>query len=128
MIVRDVSGVGVDHNVEVDLNNIDQIEVVRGPSSLLYANGGVGGIINIVDSTIAREDFSESDLRLGLESQSVNDGETFDFSYQNNLGGLNFSLAILIFQMVQCSTMKKSTKRIMRKAMRKRATRKIWAT
>jgi iron complex outermembrane receptor protein len=92
MIVRDVSGVGVDHNVEVDLNNIDQIEVVRGPSSLLYANGGVGGIINIVDSTIAREDFSESDLRLGLESQSVNDGETFDFSYQNNLGGLNFSL------------------------------------
>ena len=92
MVVRDVSGLGGDHNVEIDLNNVDQIEVVRGPSSLLYANGGIGGIVNIVDSTIAREDFSESDLRLGLESQSVNDGETYDFSYQNNMGGLNFSL------------------------------------
>ena len=92
MVVRDVSGLGGDHIVETDLNNVDQIEVIRGPSSLLYANGGIGGIVNIVDSTIAREDFSESDLRLGLESQSVNDGETYDFSYQNNMGGLNFSL------------------------------------
>ena len=54
MVNRDVSAIGVDHPVEIDLNNVQQIEVVRGPSSLLFANGGVGGIINIVDNTIAR--------------------------------------------------------------------------
>ncbi len=93
MVVRDVAGIGVDHVNDVDLNNIQQIEIVRGPSSLLYANGTIGGIINIVDSTIAREDFTESELKLGLEAQSVNDGDSHNLSYQNNLGGLNFSLA-----------------------------------
>ena len=93
MIVRDVAGIGVDHVNDVDLNNIQQIEIVRGPSSLLYANGTIGGIINIVDSTIAREDFAESELKLGLEAQSVNDGDSHNLSYQNNLGGLNFSFA-----------------------------------
>ena len=93
MVVRDVTGIGVDHVNDVDLNNIQQIEIVRGPSSLLYANGTIGGIINIVDSTIAREDFAESELKLGLEAQSVNDGDSHNLSYQNNLGGLNFSFA-----------------------------------
>ena len=93
MVVRDVGGIGADHVNDVDLNNIQQIEIVRGPSSLLYANGTIGGIINIVDSTIAREDFTESELKLGLEAQSVNDGDSHNLSYQNNLGGLNFSFA-----------------------------------
>ena len=93
MVVRDVAGIGVDHVNDVDLNNIQQIEIVRGPSSLLYANGTIGGIINIVDSTIARQDFAESELKLGLEAQSVNDGDSHNLSYQNNLGGLNFSFA-----------------------------------
>ena len=50
------------------MNNIQQIEVVRGPSSLLYANGGVGGIINIVDNTIARKDFAGEEINLDIES------------------------------------------------------------
>ena len=89
---RDVSGLGADHVVEIDFNNIQQIEVVRGPSSLFYANGSSGGIINIVDNTIARKDFTESDLTVGYEVQSVNNGNIGDLSYENNIGGLNFSL------------------------------------
>ena len=92
-VVRDVSGLGPDHGNDVDLNNIEQIEIIRGPSSLLYSGGTIGGIINVVDNTIARKDFEESIFKLGLETQSVNDGDSHDFSYQNNLGGLNISLA-----------------------------------
>ena len=93
LVVRDVSGLGPDHANDVDLNNIQQIEVVRGPSSLLYSSGTIGGIVNIVDNTIARKDVVESAFRLGLELQSVNNGDTQDFSYQNNIGGLNISAA-----------------------------------
>ena len=89
---RDASGLGADHPVEIDFNNIQQIEVVRGPSSLFYANGTSGGIINIVDNTIARKDFTESDLTVGYEVQSVNNGNIGELSYENNFGGLNFSL------------------------------------
>ena len=93
VVVRDVSGLGPDHVNDVDLNNIQQIEIVRGPSSLLYSNGTIGGIVNIVDNTIARKDFEESKVRLGLEVQTVNDGDSHDFSFQNNIGGLNISAA-----------------------------------
>lgn len=93
VVVRDVSGLGPDHINEVDLNNIQQIEIVRGPSSLLYSKGSIGGIINIVDNTIARTDFEDSEFKLGLEAQTVNHGDSHDFSYQNNLGGFNVSLA-----------------------------------
>ena len=37
VVNRDVSGLGVDHLNDVDLNDISQIEIVKGPSSLLYA-------------------------------------------------------------------------------------------
>ena len=53
MVNRDVSGLGVDHLNDIDLNDIEQIEIVKGPSSLLYANGTIGGIINIVDDCIS---------------------------------------------------------------------------
>ena len=89
---RDVSGLGADHPVEIDFNNVQQVEVVRGPSSLFYANGASGGIINVVDNTIARKDFTESDLTVGYEVQSVNNGNIGELSYENNFGGLNFSL------------------------------------
>ncbi|MBA59036.1 MAG: TonB-dependent receptor, partial [Gammaproteobacteria bacterium] len=92
MVVRDVGGIGADHTLEVDLNNVQQIEIIRGPSSLLYTNGSIGGIVNVVDNTIARSDFDQMEFKFGAEGQSVNDGEAYDFSYQNNIGGLNISL------------------------------------
>ena len=93
MAVRDVSGLGGDHINDIDMNNVQQIEVVRGPSSLLHANGSIGGIINVVDKTIAREDFTTPTFRLGLERQSVNDGDAHQLSYENTVGGLNVSFA-----------------------------------
>ena len=93
MVNRDVTGLGADHPNDIDLSHLEQIEIVRGPSSLLYANGTIGGIINVVDKTIARENLTQSDFRFGIERQSVNDGETAEFSYQNNIGGLNLSVS-----------------------------------
>ena len=92
MVNRDVSGLGVDHLNDVDLNDISQIEIVKGPSSLLYANGTIGGIINVVDDTISTVNFEAPEANFGLETQSVNDGEAQSFSYKENIGGFNFSL------------------------------------
>ena len=36
--VRDVSGIGADHLNEVDLSNVQQIEIAKGPSSILMAD------------------------------------------------------------------------------------------
>ncbi|MDB4158542.1 TonB-dependent receptor [Gammaproteobacteria bacterium] len=89
MVNRDVSGLGADHLNDVDLNNIEQIEIVKGPSSLLYANGTIGGIINVVDDCVAPKDFDKPELFVTLESQSVNDGDTKAINYKNNINGFN---------------------------------------
>ena len=91
MVNRDVSGLGVDHLNDVDLNDIGQIEIVKGPSSLLYANGTIGGIINVVDDVISPVDFDTREIKVGYEDQSVNDGDSKTINYRNNIGGFNFN-------------------------------------
>ena len=59
VVVRDVGTLGPDHINDVNLLNTQQIEVVKGPSALLYANGGAGGVINVVDNSIAKTDFTK---------------------------------------------------------------------
>lgn len=89
MVNRDVSGLGADHLNDLDLNDISQIEIVKGPSSLMYANGTIGGIINVVDDCIAALNYELPKLVAGYETQSVNDGNTEYFNYKNNIGGFN---------------------------------------
>ena len=89
MVNRDVSGLGVDHLNDIDLNDIQQIEIVKGPSSLLYANGTIGGIINVVDNCIAEGNYDKQEFIAGLETQSVNDGDVQHFNYKNNIAGFN---------------------------------------
>ncbi len=89
--IRDVSGIGADHLNEVDLSNVQQIEIAKGPSSLMYASGTAGGIVNIVDSAIARSDITDSNLRISAETQTVNDGSSGSLSYSGNISGLNLT-------------------------------------
>lgn len=46
--VTDVSGEGADHAVGVDTLRARQIEVIRGPATLLYGSGAAGGVVNVV--------------------------------------------------------------------------------
>ena len=92
MVNRDVSGLGADHLNDIDLNNLEQVEIVKGPSSLLYANGTSGGIINVVDNCIAPEDFSTQEFIAGLETQSVNDGDSEYFNFKDNVNGFNVNV------------------------------------
>jgi len=43
----DVSGEGGDHTIAIDPSRAEQIEVFRGPATLLYGSGAAGGVINV---------------------------------------------------------------------------------
>ena len=90
-VIRDVSALGPDHAVDVSLSDVKQIEIVRGPSALMYSNGSIGGIVNVVDNSIPTSDLEGFGGSLGAEAQSVNDGEAVDLSLRGNLGGLNLT-------------------------------------
>ncbi len=48
----DVSTVSVDHAVTIEPFLADQIEVLKGPASLLYGSGAIGGAVNVVDGRV----------------------------------------------------------------------------
>lgn len=49
---QDVSTVSQDHAPAIEPFLADQIEVLKGPSTLLYGSGAIGGAVNVVDGRI----------------------------------------------------------------------------
>ena len=50
--ILDASDVSPDHAVTVDTLLAQRIEVVRGPATLLYGGGAIGGVVNVLDDKI----------------------------------------------------------------------------
>lgn len=39
---------GDEHGIEVDENTVDRVEVIKGPSSLIYGSDAIAGVINLI--------------------------------------------------------------------------------
>jgi iron complex outermembrane receptor protein len=50
----DVSNTSVDHAVAVNPLTAERIEVLRGPSALLFGSSAIGGVVNVIDARIPR--------------------------------------------------------------------------
>ncbi|MBX3702437.1 MAG: TonB-dependent receptor [Steroidobacteraceae bacterium] len=51
----DASGISEDHAVAIDPALADQVEVLRGPATLLYGSGTAGGLVNVVTNRLHEE-------------------------------------------------------------------------
>ena len=49
---NDISGLSPDHANSVEPILAERIEVLRGPSTLLYGSGAIGGVVNVIDNRI----------------------------------------------------------------------------
>jgi len=50
--LMDASGVSPDHVITSEPMLADRIEVLRGPATLLYGGGAIGGVVNVLDQKI----------------------------------------------------------------------------
>ena len=74
---QDVSTVSQDHGVAIEPFLADQIEVLKGPATLLYGSGAIGGLVNVVDGRIAERALDETvSGRAELRHDSVSQGRT----------------------------------------------------
>lgn len=73
----DVSAQSDDHAVSVEPMLIDRIEILRGPATLLFGSGAVGGVVNVIDNRIP-EQAAERALegRFEVRGNSVADERT----------------------------------------------------
>ena len=69
----DLSGASNDHAVTIDPFLADQVEVLKGPSTLLYGAGAIGGVVNIVDGRIPEKPVDGISGRAQLGGNTVND-------------------------------------------------------
>ncbi|MGD9849029.1 MAG: TonB-dependent receptor plug domain-containing protein [Desulfuromonas sp.] len=71
----------------IDSNDIERIEVVKGPSSVLYGSDALGGVINIITKEVALADGDswQAEHHIGTRYSSVDDGLVGH--YRVNAGG-----------------------------------------
>lgn len=74
----DASTQSEDHNIPIDPLLVDQIEIVRGPMSLLYGSSAVGGVVNVVTNRI-HQNYSE-----GLLTEFMSQAETVNRGISNS--------------------------------------------
>lgn len=84
--VSDVSRIGPDHNVAANSTSATQVEVLRGPATLQYGSGAIGGVVNVVDNRIPREVPQNLEGDIEANYATVNDGK---FGRFNVTGGQN---------------------------------------
>lgn len=75
----DASGNSNDHALTIEAVLADAIEVLRGPSTLLYGGGAIGGVVNTIDSRIPRKPVQETALSMEARHDTASD--------QNNVIG-----------------------------------------
>ncbi|MDO6694120.1 TonB-dependent receptor [Aliiglaciecola sp. 3_MG-2023] len=74
----DASRVGPDHAVSTEAANATQIEVLRGPATLLYGSGAIGGVVNIVDNRLPVQRRDEIEGKVSYLHDSVSSEDLFN--------------------------------------------------
>ena len=93
----DASVGSLDHAVALEPHLIEEIELVRGPASLLYGSNAVGGVVNATDRRIARRPADADVTGLAkLEYGSAADGWTYSGYAAGDVGPMTWSLTGLL--------------------------------
>lgn len=72
--VGDLSASAPDHAVSVEAVTARQIEVVRGPATLLYGSNALGGVVNVIREEIPTSPSDRLHGSISLQGQTVNRG------------------------------------------------------
>ncbi len=60
-----------DHPYLIDENGLKRVEIIKGPSSLIYGSGAVGGVINLIPEHPATEGTVKGDVDIRYFSNTV---------------------------------------------------------
>lgn len=90
---NDVSAISPDHATSVDSLLAERIEVLRGPATLLYGSGVMGGVVNVIDTRIP-EQISDKLLGGALEQRfdSTSDETSSTMKLEGSQGLLAYHL------------------------------------
>ncbi|GLS25786.1 TonB-dependent receptor [Marinibactrum halimedae] len=88
----DASAVSPDHSNSITAFNAERVEVIRGPATLLYGNGAIGGIVNVIDGRIKETLPEDTSMSFTQTHDTNNDGNTSNFRFDTAVGNVAFHL------------------------------------
>ena len=88
----DASGVSADHAVSVESMLADSVEVLRGPATLLYGGGAIGGVVNVIDNRVPRTMPESLKGAIEYRHDSVDDGDTTVAKFDGAAGSVAWHL------------------------------------
>lgn len=88
--VGDASRVGPDHVVATETSTATQIEVLRGPATLFYGSGAIGGVVNVVDGRVPTS--SDDQVDYLLQYNDVSNEQQASINIQTGTDTLAFHL------------------------------------
>ncbi len=89
----DVSDVSPDHAVASDPSEASRIEILRGPSTILYGGSGIGGVVNVIDDRIASQRVEGVHGRVGVSGGTVDDSYNVEGAARTGVG--NWVLSVV---------------------------------
>jgi iron complex outermembrane receptor protein len=85
----DVSTYSQDHAVAVEPLLANTVEILRGPSTLYYGGGAIGGVVNVIDNRIPVKHVDETRARVGYRYDGASSGNVAAGMVETSLGDLS---------------------------------------
>lgn len=75
--VSDVSRVGPDHSVATEVSTVEQVEILRGPATLFYGSGAIGGVVNVVDQRVPTDSITTGEFSVSHDTVNEQNAASF---------------------------------------------------
>ena len=95
-ISADASNLSADHAVAVESILADSIEVLRGPATLLYGGGAIGGVVNVTDGRIPARLVGEAQTQAEFRYDSASQASTGVVRWDASQGDYAFHLDAVV--------------------------------
>lgn len=88
----DAASANPDHANSVDPLVAERIEIIRGPATLLYGNGAIGGVVNVIDNRIPETLPKNLTGALELRHNTVSSEDSGAFKVENGINSFAWHL------------------------------------
>ena len=95
-ISADASNLSADHAVAVESILADSIEVLRGPATLLYGGGAIGGVVNVTDGRIPSRLVDQAETQAEFRYDSASQASTGVVRWDASQGDYAFHLDAVV--------------------------------
>ncbi len=88
----DLSSISPDHAVSIESLNASQIEILRGPATLLYGGGATGGVVNVISGRIPDRLFKSLNGNIEARGDTATEERAGSLNLMGSMGSISWSL------------------------------------